>query len=765
MINNNFLINIMEQYKNLVNAMETGDHSKNWACLKSQISRSIFLLLITMFFGTFMAQAADQTVSIDGLTTPEAIQTAIQTAIDATGGSGIVTVTGTTSSTLGTTLAIPDGVTLLWKASFSGGSTSGTPLLTIAGGAIEIAADGSISQTGSNYSTLFTTVALSVNTDSDVTISGGTVRSSSGIAISVIGENSTVNVSGGTVTASKFEGTIQIFGANSTVAVTGGEVINTYSSSGSAAIRAESENTKIILNDVQINSPIQSHGANSIISVGGNARVQGGNSTVIYSKGNVEIKDNAQVRATGDNAAIYLAGENGIVTVSGGTVSATTNGRAIAMTDVNGVVSISGDAIISTASGTTIDCMGSNSTAIISGTAKVTRTATSNISGGAVRAANIEVSGDAEISYNNGSAITASGNVIISGGTLTGGSSSGTINGSGSNSKITVTGGAINLFTYGVYGIYTGGSVVVSDNAKVDNRIWASGNVEVKDNAEVGSIQATGANSRVTVTGGTVHSIEITNVNNTGLNVIVGGTGKVLPTGSGRAIQTRGNVEIKDNAEIRVTTGNAIESLGANGIITISGGKVIATTGYAVSVAEANSRIIVSGGLAFAYSPVFRVANDNNFTGISSTGVVIGWNQEAGNISYIKGSATDIISLPTGCAKWDKVSDIGGIAYENGTNKGFIELVNITITDAGNGITIPQTTSLQIYPNPTSDYFIVDYDNFIQLKLYDMLGKEIMAQDINGKTEINIRHLPKGIYNVSILSEGRVVGNSKIVKQ
>jgi hypothetical protein len=45
-----------------------------------------------------------------------------------------------------------------------------------------------------------------------------------------------------------------------------------------------------------------------------------------------------------------------------------------------------------------------------------------------------------------------------------------------------------------------------------------------------------------------------------------------------------------------------------------------------------------------------------------------------------------------------------------------------------------------------------------------MLGKEIFAQLINGKTEINISHLSKGIYNISVFSEGRVIGNSKIVK-
>ena len=81
----------------------------------------------------------------------------------------------------------------------------------------------------------------------------------------------------------------------------------------------------------------------------------------------------------------------------------------------------------------------------------------------------------------------------------------------------------------------------------------------------------------------------------------------------------------------------------------------------------------------------------------------------------------------------------------------------IKLTHLDNGI--------KIYPNPVINSFIVDYEGFIQVKIYDMLGKEILSQDTNGKTEMNINHLPKGIYNVSIISEGKVIGNSKIMKQ
>jgi hypothetical protein len=72
---------------------------------------------------------------------------------------------------------------------------------------------------------------------------------------------------------------------------------------------------------------------------------------------------------------------------------------------------------------------------------------------------------------------------------------------------------------------------------------------------------------------------------------------------------------------------------------------------------------------------------------------------------------------------------------------------------------------IRIYPNPTNDKFIVELDGYASIKLYDLLGKEVLFQTINGKTEIDISYLPNGVYNVNFLSEGRVIGNSKIVKQ
>ena len=84
-----------------------------------------------------------------------------------------------------------------------------------------------------------------------------------------------------------------------------------------------------------------------------------------------------------------------------------------------------------------------------------------------------------------------------------------------------------------------------------------------------------------------------------------------------------------------------------------------------------------------------------------------------------------------------------------------------------------ESVKIIIYPNPTNGKLFIECENIITIKLYDMLGKEVLTQPANGntstpfssRTEINISHLPTGVYSVQVLSDGKVVGNSKIVKQ
>jgi len=86
--------------------------------------------------------------------------------------------------------------------------------------------------------------------------------------------------------------------------------------------------------------------------------------------------------------------------------------------------------------------------------------------------------------------------------------------------------------------------------------------------------------------------------------------------------------------------------------------------------------------------------------------------------------------------------------------------------DIGNvGISENYAASVKVFPNPTSNKFIVEIDGTVTVKLYDIFGREVLSQIAIDKTEININHLQKGSYIISVLADGKVVGNGKIVKQ
>ena len=80
--------------------------------------------------------------------------------------------------------------------------------------------------------------------------------------------------------------------------------------------------------------------------------------------------------------------------------------------------------------------------------------------------------------------------------------------------------------------------------------------------------------------------------------IIVSGTGKVQTAGNNfNAIASQGNVEIRDYAEISSTTGESINSLGNNSIVTVSGGTISATSENAIIARGRYAKIFVSGGV------------------------------------------------------------------------------------------------------------------------------------------------------------------------
>ena len=301
-----------------------------------------------------------------------------------------VTVTGTvTGATNELVLDIDAGVTVIWKAEYSG-STSGMPsgLIQLNGdGSFEVAEGGSLVNNGAGCAIY----ALTGSGKISVIVSGGTVRATAGYAIGIGRDNTKVTVSGGEVSATK-ENAIIIEGDGVAVNVSGG----TISTGGTGvAILIKGNNEKIEMN-------------------GGVVRAAFGNAIAIGGD-NAKIEMNGGEISTTIWAGILIIGDNAEIKMNGGEIS-TTTGMGIRIEGANGRIEMSGGSVkVNSALGIGICIDGVNGKIIVSdGTVIAENMAALYIDG-----ANAEVTVSGGFVFAYGTAIAGSGNVInmVSGGT------------------------------------------------------------------------------------------------------------------------------------------------------------------------------------------------------------------------------------------------------------------------------------------------------------------------------------------------------------
>ena len=82
----------------------------------------------------------------------------------------------------------------------------------------------------------------------------------------------------------------------------------------------------------------------------------------------------------------------------------------------------------------------------------------------------------------------------------------------------------------------------------------------------------------------------------------------------------------------------------------------------------------------------------------------------------------------------------------------YLSLDNIQITEYDLGIVSQEFTSLKMYPNPVKNTLNIENTNTIQsVTVYDLSGKSLVQQKVdNKKVNLDISHLPKGMYMVRI---------------
>jgi hypothetical protein len=75
---------------------------------------------------------------------------------------------------------------------------------------------------------------------------------------------------------------------------------------------------------------------------------------------------------------------------------------------------------------------------------------------------------------------------------------------------------------------------------------------------------------------------------------------------------------------------------------------------------------------------------------------------------------------------------------------------------------------LKAYPNPANQVFVVELaaqpTANTNLEMFNMVGSKVMNAPLNGiKTELNVSHLPSGVYVYSIVQNGKVTDTRKLV--
>lgn len=89
---------------------------------------------------------------------------------------------------------------------------------------------------------------------------------------------------------------------------------------------------------------------------------------------------------------------------------------------------------------------------------------------------------------------------------------------------------------------------------------------------------------------------------------------------------------------------------------------------------------------------------------------------------------------------------------------------SITASQAGKTLTIENVNSVDgilIYPNPTANQIFIQYDNDINVQIFDLVGKKVLS---TSKKTININSFKSGTYILKLTNEQNESHSFKIIK-
>ena len=518
--------------------------------------------------------------------------------------------------------------------------------------------------------------------------------------------------------------------SNGTVkATTGVGVLNNFT-----GVVNISGGTVTVIRDAIVNN------SSGVVNISGGTVTATGDAIVNNSSGKINISGSAQVSTTttGVQSAIYNP-SSGEINVSGGTISGGTGYALYSATASTGAINISG--------GT----MQTNTRVAIhiNGAAPLT------VSGGTVQATQ---AGGRAI-YN-----VSTGAITISGGTVQ------TITGiaieNGYIGKITVSGSAY-ITSGNISNSYPGTIYLFSDGTSTDPRLEISGGT-VENTATDGIAIYNISVGEVNISGGNITTTNGTTVINNGAGIVNISGGEITSTSDAIVNSASGVVNISGGT-VSGTDGTTVNNF-STGAINITGGIVMATTGYALENSS-TGLITVIDGAVFAYGSTIEDVINGAYNQ-SGNNVIVAWNKPSGDppYEYESGASDDIFIFPEeASAVWVIKDENTGILVDYNINNSFIPIEDIIIIDES-GIDDFRFTNndIRIYPNPTKGEFNVQCSKFNveDIEIFDVFGRLVLISPSfgGGQGEVDISHLPAGVYFVTLATEkGKLV--QKIIKE
>ncbi len=283
------------------------------------------------------------------------------------------------------------------------------------------------------------------------------------------------------------------------------------------------------------------------------------------------------------------------------------------------------------------------------------------------------------------------------------------------------------------------------------------------------SLNASAATTYTWSTGSNAQSINVTPAVTTVYNV----TASNGPACNASASAT---VNVDPTPTVSATSATICNGQSAN--LTVSG-----ATSYSWSSGQTTSNISVNPSSNTTYTVYGTTGNcsDNSVTNVNVNPLPVVAVTAAQTMVCTSDAPVTLVGTPIG----GTYSGIGvtGNSFNPGTGAGsyysvyaYTDNNGCSATDSVNVIvsictdlkTVANSTSFSLYPNPASDYFIVNSTNNAGLTLIvtDAAGRLIMKKELKSASEkINISQYAKGIYFIEVKEGSKAVYRTKIVKE